>query len=133
MLFPAQNSGQPTHIGKLLNFSLPTLKAKFKNIKKIKNEGSVIAFESNEDTDILKSEITENSTLNSKIVIKTPGKLHPSAILYDLPSDIGEEEIQLAIQANSPIRGKLKLRFKYKGSSAGLKNWVNMNKNWKNC
>ncbi|GBN13583.1 hypothetical protein AVEN_173175-1 [Araneus ventricosus] len=117
MLFPAQNFDQPTHISKLLNSSLPIPKAKIKSIKKIKNEGMVISFESNEDTDILKSEITENSTLNLKIIIKSPGKRHPSAILYDLPLDISEE-------ANTPIPDKLKLRFKYKGSSPGLQNRV---------
>ncbi|GBN62323.1 hypothetical protein AVEN_98063-1 [Araneus ventricosus] len=33
LLFPEQNSHKPTHISKLLNYSLPIRKAKIKNIK----------------------------------------------------------------------------------------------------
>ncbi|GBM00761.1 hypothetical protein AVEN_150923-1 [Araneus ventricosus] len=73
---------------------------KGKDLRKIKNNGLVVTLESASDSEILKSEITDNDVLNSKVVIRNPGKRHPSAVFHDIPQVIKEEELQF-LQAYS--------------------------------
>ncbi|GBN13674.1 hypothetical protein AVEN_140049-1 [Araneus ventricosus] len=53
-----------------------------------------------------------------------PGKRYPSLIIYDLPNDTTNEDVQNALKAYSNWGEDLRLRFKMRGRKEGTSHWV---------
>ncbi|GBN96433.1 hypothetical protein AVEN_63122-1 [Araneus ventricosus] len=68
--------------------------------------------------------IQKSDTLKDKITSRLPAKRHPSIIIYDIPNDTTDEEIQASLKANTGIEKDLKLRFKLRGRKQETSHWI---------
>lgn len=106
-------NNKETKLEKVLEEKLGKKNSKFKSIKKIRNRGLAITMNSEEDLEEMKIKLEEEETSN--ICIKVPFKRNPKLIIYNVPEDIVEEDIQkelLTDEEGSTAIYKFKLRGK---------------------
>lgn len=74
------------------NFDPKKKKAKIKNVKKTRND-LLIEAETDEDLD----KISQNKRLLKRFDISEPMKRRPKLLLYDVPKDMTEDEVSIAV------------------------------------
>ncbi|KAF8786034.1 hypothetical protein HNY73_011510 [Argiope bruennichi] len=74
--------------------------------------------------DQLKRTIESNDSLKKNITVRLPGKRLPSLIIYDLPNDTTNKDVQTALKAYTNMQEDMRLRFKMKGRREGTSHWV---------
>ncbi|GBM81804.1 hypothetical protein AVEN_145970-1 [Araneus ventricosus] len=105
----------------ILSEAIPSSDYDIHNIRPISKSGFVITLNSEDDTIKLSTAIQKIPDISSKVTIKNPGKRHLSMILYNVPSNISDEEIQSHLQTN---KCPLKIRFQFKGRLTNTRNLV---------
>ncbi|GBN37473.1 hypothetical protein AVEN_152642-1 [Araneus ventricosus] len=75
-------------------------------------KGVAVQLERDQDVEDLIQTIINKGTLKSTIETKKPGERYPSIIIYNLPDETTEDEIQEALAVNADIMERLNIRFK---------------------
>ncbi|GBO32463.1 hypothetical protein AVEN_57582-1 [Araneus ventricosus] len=97
---------------------------KIKYVQKIKNKGVAVQLERDQDVEELIQTINSKETLKSTIETKKPGKRHPSIIIYNLPDETIEDEVQETLAINADIKERLNIRFELSGRQPGTAHWI---------
>ncbi|GBM79261.1 hypothetical protein AVEN_251764-1, partial [Araneus ventricosus] len=97
---------------------------KIKDVQKIKNKGVAVQLERDQDVEELIQTINSKETLKSTIETKKPGKRHPRVIIYNLPDETTEDEVQEALAINADIKERVNIRFKLSGQQPGTAHWI---------
>ncbi|GBM43290.1 hypothetical protein AVEN_220821-1 [Araneus ventricosus] len=97
---------------------------KIKDVQKIKNKGVAVQLERDQDVEELVQTINSKETLKSTMETKKPVKRHPSIIIYNLPDETTEGEVQEALAINADIKERLNIRFKLSGRQPGTAHWI---------
>ncbi|GBN02572.1 hypothetical protein AVEN_89534-1 [Araneus ventricosus] len=113
-----------TNLETLLRKELSCQEVRLHNIKPLRNEGIAISCKDENDIKTLMDRIQKSDTLKDKIASRLPAKRHPSIIIYDIPNDTTDEEIQASLKANTGIEKDLKLRFKLRGRKQETSHWI---------
>ncbi|GBO12314.1 hypothetical protein AVEN_188917-1 [Araneus ventricosus] len=92
--------------------------------RSIKNNGLAIVLQNTQQREDLIKSISDNPALNTKVTSKLPGKRHPSLILYNVPRNLPEEDIQKTLQDATSTDKAFKIRFKFKGREDNSDNWI---------
>ncbi|GBL80800.1 hypothetical protein AVEN_26235-1 [Araneus ventricosus] len=122
LLHPVHDSS--IEIPVILSEAIPSSNYNIHNIRPISKSGFVITLNSEDNKIKLNTAILKMPDISSKVTIKNPGKRHPSIFLYNVPSNISDEEIQLHLQAFQTNQGPLKIRFQFKGCLINTRNLV---------
>ncbi|GBO09142.1 hypothetical protein AVEN_124377-1 [Araneus ventricosus] len=112
LLYPVQDSS--IEIPVILSEAIPSSDYNIHNIRPIPKSGFVITSNSEDDKMKLSTAIRKNPNISTKVTIKNTGKRHPSLILYNVPSNISDEEIKSHLQAFQTNQYPLKIRFQFK-------------------
>ncbi|GBL85251.1 hypothetical protein AVEN_222723-1 [Araneus ventricosus] len=105
----------------ILSEAIPSSDYDIHNIRPISKSGLVITLNFEDDKIKLSTAIQK---ISSKVTIKNTGKRHPSMILYNVPSNISDEEIQSHLQVFQTNQCPLKIRFQFKGRLSNTRNLV---------
>ncbi|KAF8791598.1 putative 115 kDa protein in type-1 like protein [Argiope bruennichi] len=97
---------------------------KIRVVRKLQNKGLAIVCDKEQEFDQLKRTIESNDSLKKNITVRLPGKRLPSLIIYDLPNDTTNKDVQTALKAYTNMQEDLRLRFKMKGRREGTSHWV---------
>ncbi|GBN91642.1 hypothetical protein AVEN_90173-1 [Araneus ventricosus] len=124
LLYPSEETDK--EIEEILTEELKVDSAnfRFKNVRKIQNKGLAIVWDKHQQLEKLRETILSNNILKKNISLRLPGKRYPSLIIYDLPNDTTNEDVQIALKAYSNWGEDLRLRFKMRGRKEGTSHWV---------
>ncbi|GBL90513.1 hypothetical protein AVEN_179436-1 [Araneus ventricosus] len=122
LLHPVHDSS--IEIPNILSEAIPSSDYDIHNIRPISKSGFVITLNSEDDKNKIKHSNSENSRHLIKSYNKNPGKRHFSMILYNVPSNISDEEIQSDLQVFQTNQCPLKIRFRFKGRLTNTRNLV---------
>ncbi|GBO36331.1 hypothetical protein AVEN_33273-1 [Araneus ventricosus] len=108
----------------LLRENLSCNEISFSNIKTVRNNGIAITCRKEEDVQALLDKIENSESLNNVITARKPAKRHPSIIIYGIPDQTTNEEVQDSLRHHTGIDKDLKIRFKLRGRTQGTSHWV---------
>ncbi|KAF8781704.1 hypothetical protein HNY73_012074 [Argiope bruennichi] len=94
---------------------------KIRAVRKLQNKGMAIICGKEQEFDQLKKTIESNDSLKKNITVRLPGKRLPSLIIYDLPNDTTNKDVQTALKAYTNTHEDLRLRFWSRRSSCRLR------------
>ncbi|GBM88160.1 hypothetical protein AVEN_12378-1 [Araneus ventricosus] len=124
----AGNSNPETKsVRELLSSKLNTTneKIKIKSYRRIRNKGSAVDCENNEEIQKLIDKIQKSDELKENILHKDPKKRRPRCIIYNIPKDTTEQDvidtIELAIECDRNSTGFPR---KLKGRKERYQHWV---------
>ncbi|GBM32722.1 Putative phosphoenolpyruvate synthase [Araneus ventricosus] len=123
LLYPMK-SAEKEEVLEILKREIARPSTKIKDVQKIKNKGVAVQLERDQDVEELIQAINSKETLKSTIETKKPGKRHPSIIIYNLPDETTEDEVQEALAINADIKERLNIRFKLSGRQRGTAHWI---------
>ncbi|GBO42403.1 hypothetical protein AVEN_39499-1, partial [Araneus ventricosus] len=123
LLYPMKSAGKE-EVLEILKREIARPSTKIKDVQKIKNKGVAVQLERDQDVEELIQAINSKETLKSTIETKKPGKRHPSIIIYNLPDETTEDEVQEALAINADIKERLNIRFKLSGRQPGTAHWI---------
>ncbi|GBN75171.1 hypothetical protein AVEN_206882-1, partial [Araneus ventricosus] len=123
LLYPMK-SAEKEEVLEILKREIARPSTKIKDVQKIKNKGEAVQLERDQDVEELIQTINSKETLKSTIETKKPGKRHPSIIIYNLPDETTEDEVQEALATNADIKERLNIRFKLSGRQPGTAHWI---------
>ncbi|GBL56575.1 hypothetical protein AVEN_196586-1 [Araneus ventricosus] len=106
LLYPMK-SAEKEEVGEILKREIARPSTKIKDVQKIKNKGVAVQLERDQNVEELIQAINSKETLKSTIETKKPGKTHPSIIIYKLPDETTEDEVQEALAINADIKERL--------------------------
>ncbi|GBM42511.1 hypothetical protein AVEN_80023-1 [Araneus ventricosus] len=108
----------------LLRENLSCNEISFSNIKTVRNNGIAITCRKEEDVQALLDKIENSESLNNVITARKPVKRHPSIIIYGIPDQTTNEEVQDSLRHHTGIDKDLKIRFKLRRRTQGTSHWV---------
>ncbi|GBM80700.1 hypothetical protein AVEN_137221-1 [Araneus ventricosus] len=123
LLYPMK-SAEKEEVLEILKREIARPSTKIKYVQKIKNKGVAVRLERDQEVEELIQTINSKETLKSTIETKKPGKRHPSIIIYNLPDETIEDEVQEALAINADIKERLNIRFKLSGRQPGTAHWI---------
>ncbi|GBM26036.1 hypothetical protein AVEN_62003-1 [Araneus ventricosus] len=122
LLYPMKSTEK--EVLEILKREIARSSTKIKDVQKIKSKGVGVHLERDQDVEELIQTINNKETLKSTIETKKPGKRHPGIIIYNLPDETTEDEVQEALAVNADIKERLNIRFKLSCWQPGTAHWV---------
>lgn len=127
LLYPKEKDSFEGPLREFLSEEVPSSHSIFKNVrklKKIKNNGIAVIVNNKLQQQEFLEELQNIPSIQTKVSSILPAVKHPSAILYNIPNNVKEEEIQKELKTVTHQESNLKVRFKFKGRDENSTNWV---------
>ncbi|GBM80367.1 hypothetical protein AVEN_3889-1, partial [Araneus ventricosus] len=127
LLYPKEKDSFEGPLREFLSEEVPSTHSIFKNVRKlknIKNNGIAVIVNNKLQQQEFLEELQNIHSIKTKVSPILPAVKHPSAILYNIPNNVNEEEIQKELKTVTHQESNLKVRFKFKGRDENSTNWV---------